>query len=133
MVTKYPIMTLLLCQKMFQFKLIYSILGHYAAVLAGMILQLFFGFFKVYFIAEKRKKIDSKDTVVNKKAWDVHAFKKAFIAVWHLNLIYFVILWSSQLYPTIDIYFEKNTANSCFDSCVLVFPRLDFEYNEFSL
>lgn len=77
MVTKYPIMALLQCQKLFQFKLIYSILGHYAAVLAGMMLQLF-GFFLGLFCCQEKENIDSKEAVVNKKPWDVHAFKKSF-------------------------------------------------------
>lgn len=58
--------------------------------------------------------------------------KKAFVAVCHLNPIYFVILWYPQLYPTIDFYFEK-TAKSCFYSCVLVFFQLDCGYLRFSL
>lgn len=87
-------------------------------------LWLFLGLF----CCQEKEKIDTKETVVNKKPWDVHAFKKAFIAVWHLNPIYFVILWSSQLYPTIDFYFEK-TAKSCFDSCVLVFPCLGLKFS----
>lgn len=46
---------------------------------------------------------------MNKKPWDVHAFKKAFIAVWQLNSIYFVILWPLQLYATVEFHFEKNS------------------------
>lgn len=65
MVTKYPIMALLRCQKMFQFKLIYSILGHYAAEKAGVMLQLF-GFFLGLFCCREREKIDTKKSVVNK-------------------------------------------------------------------
>lgn len=35
--------------------------------------------------------------------------KKSFIAVWHLNQMYFVILWSLQLCVTVDFYFEKKS------------------------
>lgn len=44
---------------------------------------------------------------MNKKPWDVHAFKKAFIAVWQLNSIYFVILWPLQMCATVEFHFEK--------------------------
>lgn len=45
-----------------------------------MTLQLF-GFFLGLFCCGEKEKIDTKETAVNKKPWDVHAFKKAFIVV----------------------------------------------------